>query len=40
MNYQHITCDRDGVQALLEKQPPQFPGKVSEDMPSQYPWWK
>jgi enoyl-CoA hydratase/carnithine racemase len=30
---------RAGVQAFLEKRLPSFPGKVSEDMPSQYPWW-
>jgi enoyl-CoA hydratase/carnithine racemase len=30
---------REGVQSFLEKRSPSFPGKVSEDMPSQYPWW-
>jgi enoyl-CoA hydratase/carnithine racemase len=30
---------REGVAACLEKRPPSFPGKVSQDMPSQYPWW-
>ena len=31
---------REGVASFLEKRPPSFPGKVSSDMPSQYPWWK
>jgi enoyl-CoA hydratase/carnithine racemase len=30
---------REGVQSFLDKRPPSFPGKVSQDMPSQYPWW-
>jgi hypothetical protein len=30
---------REGVASFLEKRPPWFPGKVSTDMPSQYPWW-
>jgi len=30
---------REGVQAFIEKRPAAFPGKVSSDMPSQYPWW-
>jgi hypothetical protein len=30
---------REGVASFLEKRPPSFPGKVSSDMPSQYPWW-
>jgi hypothetical protein len=27
------------VKAFLEKRKPNFPGKVSTDMPSNYPWW-
>jgi enoyl-CoA hydratase/carnithine racemase len=31
---------REGVTSFLEKRPPQFPGKVSKDMPPFFPWWK
>jgi len=30
----------EGVQSFLEKRPAEFPGKVSEDMPEFFPWWK
>ncbi|SEC87389.1 enoyl-CoA hydratase-related protein [Bradyrhizobium erythrophlei] len=30
---------REGVQSFIEKRKPAFQGKVSQDMPSQYPWW-
>lgn len=30
---------REGVASFLEKRSPSFSGRVSSDMPSQYPWW-
>jgi enoyl-CoA hydratase/carnithine racemase len=30
---------REGVVSFLEKRPARFPDKVSQDMPSFYPWW-
>jgi enoyl-CoA hydratase/carnithine racemase len=29
---------KEGFAALREKRPPQFPGKVSTDLPDEYPW--
>lgn len=29
----------EGVQSFLEKRAPEYPGKVSQDMPDFYPWW-
>lgn len=29
----------EGINSFLEKRPPDFPGKVSTDMPDFYPWW-
>jgi enoyl-CoA hydratase/carnithine racemase len=30
----------EGVKSFLEKRPPKFPMKVSQDMPMYFPWWK
>ncbi|GAA4643172.1 crotonase/enoyl-CoA hydratase family protein [Pontixanthobacter gangjinensis] len=29
----------EGIASFLEKRPPQFPDRVSQDMPDFYPWW-
>ena len=29
----------EGVMSFLEKRKPNFPGKVSKDLPEFYPWW-
>ena len=31
---------KEGVAAFLDKRTPSFPGRVSTDMPPQYPWWE
>ena len=30
----------EGVMSFLEKREPNFPGKVSKDLPEFYPWWE
>lgn len=30
---------KEGIASFLEKRAPQYPGKVSEDMPDFFPWW-
>jgi len=30
---------KEGIASFLEKRKPQYPGKVSADMPNFYPWW-
>ena len=31
---------KEGVSSFLEKRAPQFPGKVSRDLPDFFPWWE
>ena len=31
---------KEGIESFLEKRLPQFPGKVSADMPPFFPWWQ
>ena len=31
---------KEGVNSFLEKRKPEFPSKVSEDMPEFFPWWE
>ena len=31
---------KEGIASFLEKRDPEYPGKVSEDMPDFYPWWQ
>ncbi|WP_433461883.1 crotonase/enoyl-CoA hydratase family protein [Spirillospora sp. CA-128828] len=30
----------EGIESFLAKRPPDFPGRVSSDMPPIYPWWE
>ena len=30
---------QEGIRSFLDKRLPQFPGRVSQDMPECYPWW-
>ena len=41
IHYMGSSADaREGVQSFLDKRPPAFSMKVSQDLPDYYPWWK
>ena len=31
---------KEGINSFLEKRKPHFPGRVSQDLPSFFPWWE
>lgn len=37
--YTSQTSGKEGVQAFLDKRPPQFSDRLDQDLPSFYPWW-
>ena len=40
MNWVRAEMPRKELNLFLEKRSPEFPSKVSKDMPEFYPWWE